>query len=104
MIILDNNKEKTYKEKILNEAEILKAIGHPVRLCICCKLREKNLNVSNLQNCLNVPQSTVSQHLTILKSKRIIEGTRNGIEIIYSLINDDVKHIVDVLFNETEIP
>lgn len=104
MIILDNNKEKAYKEKILTESEILKAVGHPIRLCICCKLRGNNLNVSNLQNCLNVPQSTVSQHLAILKSKRIIEGKRNGIEIIYSLVNDEVKRIVDVLFNETEIP
>ncbi|GAA0178488.1 metalloregulator ArsR/SmtB family transcription factor [Clostridium sediminicola] len=101
---MNNNKEQIYKEKIISEAEILKAVGHPIRLCICCKLCGKSLNVSNLQDCLNVPQSTVSQHLAILKSKKIIEGTRNGVEIIYSLVNDDVKRIVEVLFKETEIP
>ncbi|SHH63209.1 ArsR/SmtB family transcription factor [Clostridium grantii] len=100
---MENLNEKNYKEKILDYSELLKAIGHPIRLCICFKLLKEDLNVTNLQDCLGVPQSTVSQHLSILKSKKIISGNRNGVEVIYSLINKDIRKIVSTLFDEIEI-
>lgn len=54
------------------------------------------LNVSQMQACLDVTQSNVSQHLAILKAKGIIEGKRNGNKTVYSLIDNDVKNIVEV--------
>ncbi|KYH33994.1 HTH-type transcriptional repressor SmtB [Clostridium tepidiprofundi DSM 19306] len=95
---------KEYKDKLRNTSEILKAIGHPTRLCIVCKLMQRELNVSEMQECLVMPQSTVSQHLSILKSRGIIEGRRNGSEVIYSLVNEEVKDVVKVFFEEGEIP
>jgi len=92
--------EGNLKDLFKKQAEKLKAIGHPARLCIVCRLSKKDCNVSELQNCLELPQSTVSQHLTVLKSKRIIEGKRSGVEVIYSLVDDDVKNILNVLFKQ----
>lgn len=40
-------------------AEILKALAHPVRLCIVKGLMNKQCNVSHMQECLELPQSTV---------------------------------------------
>lgn len=80
-------------------AEILKAIAHPVRLCIIKGLMDKRCNVSHMQECLELPQSTVSQHLGILRSKGIIKGERNGLEITYSVVNEDVKKIINSLFD-----
>lgn len=51
-----------------------------------------------------MPQSTVSQNLSILKSRGIIEGRRNGSEVIYSLVNKEVRDVVKVFFEEGEIP
>jgi len=65
------DKEK-YKNKLAKTAEIMKAIGHPARLCMICRLMCKDCNVSTMQNCLELPQSTVSQHLAVLKAKGII--------------------------------
>lgn len=90
--MLDGNSKKLLKRR----AEILKAIGHPARLCIVHRLFKEDCNVSKLQDCLELPQSTVSQHLTVLKAKRIIEGKRSGVEVIYSLVDDDVKKILKV--------
>ncbi len=88
-----------FNEDYNKKSKILKAIAHPVRLCIVKGLLEKKqCNVSHMQECLEIPQSTVSQHLTKLKSAGIIEGTRNGLEICYSIVNDDVKKIIEVLF------
>lgn len=58
-----------YDAKKLNEkAELLKVLAHPVRLCIVKGLLENGgCNVTYMQNCLNAPQSTVSQHLQKLK-------------------------------------
>lgn len=97
------DKEK-YRDNLSKTAEILKAIGHPARLCIICKLMCKDCNVSTMQNCLDLPQSTVSQHLAILKSRGIIEGKRKGVEVIYSIANEDVKKIINALFEPGELP
>ncbi|MDI3480372.1 MAG: hypothetical protein PWQ97_27 [Tepidanaerobacteraceae bacterium] len=95
--------KEEYKNKLARIAEILKAIGHPARLCIICKLMNKDCNVSTMQNCLDLPQSTVSQHLAVLKSRGIIEGKRKGVEVIYSLANEDVKKIINALFDLEEL-
>lgn len=84
-----------YNEK----AELLKVLAHPVRLCIVKGLMEKECNVSFMQECLQLPQSTVSQHLGILRSRGVIKGTRNGLEIKYSIANEEVKEIINLLFS-----
>lgn len=77
-------------------AELLKIIGHPVRLCILRGLMDKESNVTNIQCCLGLPQSTISQHLSILRRKGIIKGKRNGLEVKYSLVNDTVEKILKI--------
>ncbi len=79
------------------QAEKLKAVAHPHRLCIIRGLIEKQCNVTKIQECLELPQSTVSQHLSKLKAAGIIEGQRNGLEICYRVIDQDVIEIVKIL-------
>ena len=88
--------------KYERKAELLKTLGHPVRLCIVNGLMDRECNVTGIQECLNLPQSTISQHLGILKSKGIIKGKRNGLEITYTVIDEDVKRIVMVLMEDGE--
>lgn len=81
-------------------ADLLKALAHPVRLCIVKGLIEKGeCNVSYMQFCLDIPQSTVSQHLQKLKSAGIIEARRNGLEVYYMVCNNKAAELVKVLFN-----
>jgi ArsR family transcriptional regulator len=86
-------------KKYEGTAEILKAIAHPVRLCIVKGLMDKKCNVSHMQECLELPQSTVSQHLSILRAKGIIKGERNGLEITYSVVNEDIRKIINALYD-----
>lgn len=79
--------------------ELLKVLAHPIRLCIVKGLIEKGgCNVSHMQNCLNAPQSTISQHLQKLRAAGIIEGVRNGLEINYKVCDQKAIALVDVLF------
>jgi ArsR family transcriptional regulator len=81
-------------------SELLKLLGHPARLCILIGILEKEnagCNVTYMQSCLNIPQSTVSQHLSKLKAAGLIKGERNGLEIQYTVVNKDVEKIIRAL-------
>ncbi|MBN2781002.1 MAG: winged helix-turn-helix transcriptional regulator [Candidatus Marinimicrobia bacterium] len=78
--------EKKSYESLELKAEILKAIAHPVRLCILQGLvREGPSNVGKMQTCLDIPQATVSQHLAKMKAVGIIKGKRKGTQVVYKL-------------------
>ena len=95
-----------YKE-LETSAEILKVLAHPVRLCIVRGLIENGAQiVSSMQNCLEIPQSTLSQHLQKLRAAGIIEGERNGLEIKYHVCSEVAIRTVKALLlsvNEEEI-
>lgn len=89
--------EYNYKD-LEDICEMLKVLAHPVRLCIVRGLLGSGgCNVSHMQNCLNMPQSTVSQHLQKLRTAGIIEGERKGLEIIYRVVDERAVRIVEVL-------
>jgi DNA-binding transcriptional ArsR family regulator/rhodanese-related sulfurtransferase len=79
------------------EAEILKVLGHPIRLKIVAGLCYQACNVKRIWECLGLSQATVSQHLALLKNKGVIHGTREGVEVHYSVVNDFARELVDVL-------
>ncbi|MHC1684155.1 MAG: ArsR/SmtB family transcription factor [Clostridiaceae bacterium] len=92
--------EGNYK-KFDDYAELLKALAHPVRLCIVSGLLQKGCcNVTHMQNCLNIPQSTISQHLQKLRLAGVLKTERNGLEISYSIANEKVKNIILALLQE----
>jgi len=87
------NKDKMFSV----EADVLKVLGHPIRLKIVAGLCNQECNVKHIWECLGLPQATVSQHLALLKNKGIIDGKRDGVEVHYSVINDFAKSIIRIL-------
>lgn len=83
------------------EAEILKVLGHPVRLKIVAGLMSRSCNVKKIWECLELPQATVSQHLALLKNKGIIEGHREGVEVYYQVVSSETRKIVAALFESS---
>lgn len=90
--------EKAHK-LYTDNAELLKVLAHPVRLCIVKGLLENGeCNVTYMQSCLDTPQSTVSQHIQKLKAAGVIEGRREGLEIHYKVCNEKAAKIIAALF------
>lgn len=89
--------EFNVKRRFDDEAEVLKVLGHPIRLKIVAGLCAQECNVKHIWECLNLPQATVSQHLALLKHKGIIEGKREGVEVHYSVIHPLAKKIIATL-------
>lgn len=88
------DKEQDYSR----EAEILKVLGHPVRLKIVAGLMSQSCNVKKIWECLALPQATVSQHLALLKNKGIIDGRREGVEVFYHVVSEEAREVVNALF------
>lgn len=85
------------------EAELLKALAHPVRLQIvhglwgCC-----SQNVSDMVTCAHQSQSCVSQHLAKLKAVGAVKSERSGNEVYYELDDPVVIRLLRALFPEEE--
>lgn len=83
------------------EAEILKVLGHPIRLKIVAGLMSQSCNVKKIWECLGLPQATVSQHLALLKNKGIIAGRRDGVEVFYQVVSAEAREVVTALVGES---
>jgi ArsR family transcriptional regulator, arsenate/arsenite/antimonite-responsive transcriptional repressor len=75
-------------------ANKLKALGHPVRLKIVKGLVKDGCNVNKIVKGLGLPQSTVSQHLAILKNAGIIKGVRSGVKICYKVADEFTRTVL----------
>jgi ArsR family transcriptional regulator len=79
------------------ESEMLKALAHPIRLRMVEGLMHNECNVNKIVKVLKIPQSTVSQHLALLKSRGIVQIRKEGVKTCYSVSNDKVVKLVKVL-------
>ncbi|PEC86593.1 transcriptional regulator [Bacillus cereus] len=92
--ILDTNIDTQIPE---DDIELLKTMAHPLRLQIISELtNKKTLNVTQLTQILNIPQSTTSQHLSKLK-RNVLRAERKGLEVYYSINNSKADKIVEIL-------
>ncbi|MBJ8107539.1 MULTISPECIES: ArsR/SmtB family transcription factor [Bacillus cereus group] len=76
------------------KADFFKALSHPLRIGILELLSEGEKSVNEMQTILNKEGSAVSQQLSVLRSKNIVVGTKDGKRVLYSLRD---PMIVDLL-------
>jgi ArsR family transcriptional regulator, zinc-responsive transcriptional repressor len=74
--------------------DLLRALAAPVRIAIVLQLMESPRCVHDLVDALGVTQPLISQHLRVLKSAGVVQGDRRGREVVYSLVDDHLAHIV----------
>lgn len=67
------------------EAAIFKALGHTARLQIVTELAGGERCVCDLVSLTGLAWSTVSRHLTVLKSVGVITDEKRGTQIFYTL-------------------
>ncbi|MDM5187093.1 metalloregulator ArsR/SmtB family transcription factor [Bacillus sp. DX4.1] len=83
-----------------DDVQMLRALAHPLRLRLVMELMQRGTcNVTQLQEILEIPQSTVSQHLTKLKQNKVVRFERRGLEVYYQVHNDKVSEVVKTLFS-----
>ena len=90
--------------KFLNDTQVsltaktFRGFTDPTRLKILQYLIEKERNVSELVELLNVPQGRVSNHLACLRWCNFVSTSRQGKYIFYQVTDDRVKKILELAY------
>jgi ArsR family transcriptional regulator len=79
-------------------AALAKALGHPARIGIVSMLHERQTCIGcDIVDEIRLAQSTVSEHLRILKEAGIITGEIERPRVCYSLNPDSLLPLADLL-------
>ncbi|MCF4176887.1 ArsR/SmtB family transcription factor [Vibrio sp. McD22-P3] len=89
--------------KLEKAANILKELGHPVRLKIykvIVKSGKNSITVGDIQAHLDIPSSTLSHHLAHLVSAELIQQVRDGRSIYCEAKFDNLDGVISFLIDE----
>jgi DNA-binding transcriptional ArsR family regulator len=93
---------KIQTERMLSAADeattLLKALANRRRLVIVCQLLDKERSVGELAALLKARDSTVSQHLAILRKDGLVAARRDAQTIWYSIASEAAREVVAALY------
>lgn len=78
---------------------LLSAMSNDKRLMILCQLVDAERSVNELTDLIGSRQSTVSQHLALLRREGFVSARRDGQTQLYSLAGDEARSILETLFS-----
>lgn len=76
---------------------LLKALANESRLMILCYLDGQEMSVSQLNSCLDLSQSALSQHLAILRRDGLVKTRRESQTIYYSTKGEEAQRVLETL-------
>jgi len=80
------------------KAGIFQALANPTRIAIVELLRDEGeVPVTQILDLLGIEQSNASQHLAILRNKRIVMTRKQGNQVFYSLRDKVLGKVLDLL-------
>jgi len=79
-------------------SDLLKALANRHRLLIICQLIDGERSVGDLAEFLGLRDSTVSQHLALLRKDGLVVARRDGQTIYYSIASDPAREVLKTLY------
>lgn len=79
-------------------SELLKALANRHRLLLICQLIDGERSVGELAEFLNLRDSTVSQHLALLRKDGLVSARREAQTIFYSIASEPARKVLKTLF------
>jgi len=67
------------------QAEVIKAMGHPLRIAIADFLENGEQCVCDIAEHIGSERSNVSRHLSVMVGAGLLEHRKEGLKVIYSL-------------------
>lgn len=87
----------TLDELSLLHEQICQAVGDPKRIQILYALFERPRHVTALADALDIPQPTVSRHLSVLRQRALVIAERDGAAVIYRLADPRIIQVLDMM-------
>ena len=88
---------RVFEAKAEVAASLLKAMSNPHRLMVLCRLGASEASVGELQADAGLSQSALSQHLAVLRERKLVETRREGQTIYYRLADPAVRDVIETL-------
>lgn len=86
------------EERAKQIAELLKVLANENRLLILCALMQHPMTVGEIAgHTPNITQSALSQHLSMLKAHGVLDSSKSGQNITYSIADHRVEEVILVL-------
>jgi DNA-binding transcriptional ArsR family regulator len=79
-------------------SELLKSLANRHRLLILCQLVDGERSVGDLASFLGARDSTVSQHLALLRKDGLVQTRREGQTIYYAISSAPAQRVLETLF------
>lgn len=79
-------------------SELLKALSNRHRLLIICQLVDGERSVGELADALDLRDSTVSQHLALLRRDGLVSARRDAQSIFYSIASEPAREVLTTLY------
>lgn len=79
------------------KAEIFQALAHPTRIAIVEALRNGEMPAGSLIDHMGLEQANASQHLAVLRAKRIGVNRKVDNQVFYSLRAPVLIDVLDIL-------
>ncbi len=80
-------------------SDLLKSMSNPARLMVLCQLTEGEKSVGELERAVSMSQSALSQHLAVLRQRKLVATRRKGQSIYYSLSGVEASAILAALYD-----
>jgi DNA-binding transcriptional ArsR family regulator len=79
------------------KADFFQALAHPTRIAIVEQLRNGELSAGALIERLGMEQANVSQHLGMLRAKKILVNRKAGNQVFYSVRDPLIIEVLDLM-------
>jgi DNA-binding transcriptional ArsR family regulator len=86
-----------WRNRFQRSVRLLKALAHPLRLEMVCGLRQQPCTQTYIADTLGIPQSSVAQHLKVLRTEGLVSAERRGVEVVFSIADPVVSDVIDTL-------
>lgn len=87
------------KAQATRASTLLGAMSNDKRLMILCQLIDGERTVNDLAERLDARQSTISQHLALLRKDGFVQARRDGQAQFYSLAGDEARSVLETLYS-----
>jgi len=97
---MDRATVRRMEKNATRACDLLGAMANPSRLLILCHLAESEKSVGELEPLIGLSQSALSQHLAVLRRKRLVQTERSGQSIRYRLASHEATALMRTLHQQ----
>lgn len=78
-------------------SEMCKTLANAKRQMIMNALRDGEASVGEIAESTGIPQATLSQHLSLMRTRGVVIARRDGTRVFYALANPKILQAFDLI-------